>query len=279
MGKWFIGTGVDISSTLAIRFGGATCILWLIVLFRRKKIKKRIAPSLLGFFADATQTLLFFGAVARVGVSMAALIYYTFPFFVFILQKVVCKEPATRKQWLVLGISLVGGVLAISPFEANVINSTYLLGVIVGLGGAIAYSCFLVFGSMFTSTSDAITSGAQFTTGTSLGLLLFALSNNGFFIPATPMQWFGSIYMVVIGTVIPLVCLMKGIQLIGANKASLLFTVEPVVTIILAVLIFQERFTFIQVIGCAIILSATLYMQKKPRKAKQEEPLAELQAE
>jgi len=264
MGKWFISQGMNMSSTLAIRFGGAMCILWMVVLFRRKKIKKRIAPSILSFFADTAQTLLFFGAVARVGVSMAALIYYTFPFFVFLLQKFVCKEPASRRQWTALAISLIGGVLAINPLESmTMFDSTYLVGIVVGLSGAVAYSCFLVFGSMYTSVSDAITSGAQFTTGTFLGLLIFSFSTGGFVFPETVSQWLGSFYLVVVGTVIPLVCLMRGINLIGANKASLLFTVEPIVTIILAVMIFGEKFTFVQVIGCAIILSATVYMQKR----------------
>ncbi len=268
MGKWFISQGMNMSSTLAIRFGGAMIILWLIVIFRQKKVKNRVGPSVLSFFADTAQTLLFFGAVARVGVSMAALIYYTFPFFVFLLQKFVCKQPASGRQWAALAISLVGGVLAISPFDQSVvIDNAYLIGVAVGLGGAVAYSCFLVFGSMYTSACDAITCGAQFTTGTFLGLMVFSLSNGGFVLPETFFQWCGSLYVVVIGTVIPLVCLMKGINLIGANKASLLFTVEPIVTILLAVMIFNERFTFVQVIGCAIILSATVYMQRGPKGA------------
>src|SRR5699024_4069275 len=52
-----------------------------------------------------------------------------------------------------------------------------------------------------------------------------------------------------------------GLNQTEASKASILTTIEPVVATIIGITIFQEPFSFIQMIGMACIIGAVIMMQ------------------
>jgi drug/metabolite transporter (DMT)-like permease len=52
-----------------------------------------------------------------------------------------------------------------------------------------------------------------------------------------------------------------GSRRIGAARAALVSTVEPVYTITLATLLFGERLTLVQVLGGALVIGAVLLVQ------------------
>jgi len=57
---------------------------------------------------------------------------------------------------------------------------------------------------------------------------------------------------------VPIGAFYAGAQRLGAARAALVSTVEPIFTIVAAGLIFGERLTVIQLLGGALILGAVL---------------------
>jgi drug/metabolite transporter (DMT)-like permease len=67
---------------------------------------------------------------------------------------------------------------------------------------------------------------------------------------------------VLIATVIPVVTFLAGLKRIGPTDASMLSTLEPVVTVLLAALLFQEKLQPITLLGGGLILAAVIMLTR-----------------
>jgi drug/metabolite transporter (DMT)-like permease len=67
---------------------------------------------------------------------------------------------------------------------------------------------------------------------------------------------------VLIATVIPVATFLAGLKRIGPTDASMLSTLEPVVTVLLAALLFQEKLQPITLLGGGLILAAVILLTR-----------------
>jgi len=84
--------------------------------------------------------------------------------------------------------------------------------------------------------------------------------------PVLPAQipqgaWFGLIGVGIVSTFIAVLAFYGGAHRIGAARASLVSTVEPIWTIVLASLLFQESLGPLQLVGGAMILVGVVISQ------------------
>jgi drug/metabolite transporter (DMT)-like permease len=79
--------------------------------------------------------------------------------------------------------------------------------------------------------------------------------------------WPGLIGVGVIATFVAIQTFYAGTKRIGAAQASLISTIEPVYTVILAAILFGERLTPVQLAGGALILAAVVLAQTSPAGA------------
>jgi drug/metabolite transporter (DMT)-like permease len=268
-GKWIFLHQLPMYMILMWRFGGAAVLFAIL-----SKIQKSGEQSfrkekgicfLLGLCVDVPQTTLFFFTVLEVGASVAALLLYAFPLFVFILQRCCFKQQASILQWLSLGIALVG-IFLVVPCNAVSFN---LKGTLFGLGTAITYACYLCFGARYTKTMPVSVASAYLTFGAFCGFAILALFfGEAALLPAASPEWLTILGMIAIATVAPLLCLVRGMQLLGAAQSALLFTMEPVITIISATLLFEEPFTLRILGGSMLILLSALLFQRKKKPAR-----------
>jgi drug/metabolite transporter (DMT)-like permease len=76
--------------------------------------------------------------------------------------------------------------------------------------------------------------------------------------------WPGLIAIGVVSTFIAIQTFYAGTKRVGAAQASLISTVEPIWTVVLAALLLGERLTPIQLLGGALILVAVVIAQTAP---------------
>ena len=84
--------------------------------------------------------------------------------------------------------------------------------------------------------------------------------------PVLPAQipsdaWLPLVGVGIVSTAIALQAFYAGARRIGAAQASLVSTVEPIYTIILASLLFGERLTPVQLLGGAMVIIGVLVAQ------------------
>ena len=67
-----------------------------------------------------------------------------------------------------------------------------------------------------------------------------------------------SLFMAVVATVLPAILLNAGIHRIGSNKSSLVSSIGPVSTILLAYVFLGEHITWLQLSGTGLVLIGVL---------------------
>jgi drug/metabolite transporter (DMT)-like permease len=85
---------------------------------------------------------------------------------------------------------------------------------------------------------------------------------NGVHLPATNTGWLNIAGIVLVATVIPVVTFLAGLERIGPTNASMLSTLEPVVTVLLAAWIFSEVLKPIVLLGGGLILIAVILLTR-----------------
>jgi drug/metabolite transporter (DMT)-like permease len=97
----------------------------------------------------------------------------------------------------------------------------------------------------------------------SAGIVYAALTAlRGPHLPQTGNGWSALGGLVLMATVIPVVTFLAGLKRIGPTSASMLSTLEPVVTVLLAAWLFGESLSPIILSGGALILAAVLLLAR-----------------
>lgn len=85
---------------------------------------------------------------------------------------------------------------------------------------------------------------------------------NGPHWPVTPAGWLAIAEITLIATVIPVATFLAGLKRIGPTNASMLSTLEPVVTVLLAALFYGETLRPVTLLGGGFILVAVLLLTR-----------------
>lgn len=262
--------GVPVSTLLFLRFlfAGALFFGWLAWRRERLRIDKKQALSLfaLGGVLYTLQSLSYFSAVQYIPTSMAALLLYTFPVFVAVLSYVVDKEALRKKTVVAMLISLVGlgMVLGLS------FGGIQPMGVALALAAALFYSVYIVSGNRVVKGLSPLVTSAYISLFASLSTFAIAQKNGGIDLSFGPQGWWALAGIVICSTVVAIGFFFRGLQLIGSTKASVLSTLEPVVTFICSALLLGEAFSWLQLAGgLAVLGGAALIVSGKDEAAGQ----------
>ncbi|MDF2682196.1 MAG: conserved hypothetical rane protein [Brevibacillus sp.] len=249
---------VSVSTLLFLRFLFASALFFGWLAWRKEsfRINRKQVLSLfcLGGIMYTLQSLSFFSAVQYIPTSMAALLLYTFPVFVAILSYFVDKEKLRKKTIMAMLISLVGlgMVLGLS------FGGIQPIGVGLALLAALFYSVYIVTGNRVVKGLSPFVTSAYISLFASLSTFLVAQKDGGVDLSFGVQGWWALGGIVIFSTVVAISTFFRGLQLIGSTKASVLSTLEPVVTFACSALLLGESFNWLQLLGGAAVLSGAV---------------------
>jgi drug/metabolite transporter (DMT)-like permease len=221
-----------------------------------------------------TNSATYFAGLETVPASLAALIVYIYPAIVAVLSLRVGQPLRGRRAWGALVLALVGVVLAVgSPTSTGA--AAPASGLVLVLASPVIYSVWIILATRLTgedrqdvghdsgSQVDPIAAGALLLTATAITFWVSALALRQ---PVLPAQipgaaWFGIVGIGLVSTFIAVQGFYAGAHRIGAARASLISTVEPIWTIALAGLLLGESLTPIQLLGGAVIIGGVVLSQ------------------
>lgn len=256
--------GVSVSTLLFLRFLLATALFFGLLLWRKESLRldKRqvLAMFCLGGILYTLQSLSFFSAVQYIPTSMAALLLYTFPVFVAILSYFVEKERLTKKTVIAMLITLVGLGLVLGLSFGGI----QPIGILLALAAALFYSVYIVVGNRVVKGVSSYVTSAYIALFAAISTFFIALKDGGVNLSFAVQGWWALLGIVVFSTVVAISFFFRGLQLIGSTKASVLSTLEPVVTFGFSALLFGEAFSLLQLLGgCAVLVGAALIVSGK----------------
>ncbi|MCJ7696007.1 MAG: DMT family transporter [Anaerolineaceae bacterium] len=264
-------TTITAANIAAIRFIIATPIMWL--LFFKTGIKplanrKRLQFILLGFvFSVASFSAVF--AIDRISSSLFVIILFTYPSLV-VIYSVLAKKPIPWLTPLALPLSLIGLVLAVSPFNGGLKIDT--LGFLITLLNSVALASYFILSSRLFEKQDSRMQGSLWVFIGSLIIGILVIPFASFRLPANPLEWWLIIGYATLGTIIPIVTANVGINLLGAAQASMTNVIQPIATVLLSVLIFSDVMNFSQILGSILVIGSVIVLQIYKRKTDNNPP-------
>jgi drug/metabolite transporter (DMT)-like permease len=257
-GRYAYAAGVDIFTLLFLRFTLAAVFMMLVLAFRREAMPRgRILIQLIGMGAlgYVGQSFTYLTAIKYASAGLVALLLYLYPMFVAVLSAVFLKEKFTPVKIAALALATLGAALT-----ANPAGGTWT-GILLAIAAAAIYSIYIIVGSGVMKQVSAFQSSAViFASAGAVYGALAAISGAQF--PQTEAGWGAVGAIVVVATIIPVSAFLGGLKLIGPTNASMLSTLEPVVTVLLARALFGEILSPLILAGGAMILAAVIILTR-----------------
>lgn len=261
--------GVTPSMLLALRFVLAVVILAPLVWFKRLPLPR--GRTLAGFALMGAlytaQSQCYFTALVYASSGLVGLLLYIYPVLVTLLAVAFGWERLDRRTLMLLVLAIaglgitLGGNLQGQPF-----------GIALGILAACIYAIYIVIGGRLTQHSDPLAATLVVMAAAALGNSLFAAAGNSA-LPGTAAAWLATGAIALFSTVMAIGTFLIGIKYIGASKASIISTLEPVITICLGVAFLGESVSLNQLVGGAMVLLAVVMLAQRPRSPKETEPL------
>lgn len=269
---WRFTLGAGLSwAWVAFSPGGRAALMTL----NRRSVYVAVALGLLYTGNSST----YFAGLETVPASLAALIVYIYPAIVAVLTLRLGRRLEGRRAWGSLGLALVGVALAAGTLDAA--TAPPLSGLVLMAASPVIYSVWIVLSARLAGErrsgvgkggaggavgSHPLAAGAVMMTATATAFWISALAVGRPVLPGQiPVEaWPGIAGLGVVATFIAIQAFYAGAHRIGAARASLVSTVEPIWTIVLAGILFGERLSPIQLVGGALILAGVVLSQTGP---------------
>ena len=240
-----------------------------ILLFNRSQFKVKLKDIWCFLGTGIISLLLFstcyFSALNYTSLAVAAILLYTAPFFVMLLSLLLFKEKMNSKKVLALILAFTGCVL-VSGVGGDTVFSWK--GILLGLGSGFFYALYSIFGRY------AINRGYGAWTMTFYTFLFCSIGCaflSDWQVIGGVMAESGANILWVLGlgfvtAFLPYVLYSTGLAHMESSKASILASVEPVVSALFGVFVFHETLSLWGVLGIAMVLGAIIVLNVKGKK-------------
>lgn len=270
LGKYVFSGGAGLSTILFVRFTLAALFFWTITLWRegfpRLTLKLWLTLWGMGGVGYSLMAGLYLTSVRFIPASLAALLLYAYPIIVTVIAVVIKQEEFSRLKLVGLLVSTLGLVLVLG-LALQGINFT---GVILALGSALVYAIYILIGNRVLQTTTPLVSTTLISTSAALTYGIMGLPMGGTTWNLSWGTWMGIGGIATFSTIIAMLTFFEGMKRIGATSASIISTLEPVMTVGLAVVLLDEHLTLLQVVGgIFVVLGGILAVLSPERKASQ----------
>jgi drug/metabolite transporter (DMT)-like permease len=268
LGKLAYDDGATVGTLLAVRFLLAAALFWALLLaggaggeVRALGGRDVAVAFALGACGYAAQAGGYFAALERIDASLLALLIYTFPAIVGVAAIALGRERADARRLAALGLASGGLVLVLASARAGGLDP---LGAALALGAAVVYSAYILVSDGVTRRMRPRVLSALVCTGAAVTLTVGS-TLLGEFRPGelTVAGWGWLAGIAVVSTVGAVSLFFAGLERVGPTTASILSTIEPVVTVLLAFIVFGEVLSVVQLFGGALVLGGVLVLHER----------------
>ena len=205
--------------------------------------------------------ILLFEAYKYTTVAVATLCYYMQPVIVLLLARPLLHEKITRRQYLCVGLALIGMVLVSGILQGDGSASGNGAGILLGLCAAVLYAGVV----LLNKTLSRVPAYEK----TTIQLFSAAIA----LIPY--MGWQGSlrsftlspssiVLLLIVGVVhtgIAYVLYFGALEALPARTAALLSYIDPVTAVLLSAVWLHEPLSISGIIGAILIIGSAIYSE------------------
>jgi drug/metabolite transporter (DMT)-like permease len=266
MARSLLDEGVDAARLSQLRSAGSWLIL-LIVLGVTRRDLLRVdrgelpALALLGVVGLAGVHLTYFLAIDRLEIGPAVTIQYLAPLLLLVWLRVVHRRRLAAGLWGAVALSVLGCFLVVRAYDPGALDA---LGVLAAFGATLTFAIYMVGSERAGHSHEPVT--------TLFWAFGFATLFWTLVLPwwSFPFEKLGSAEnaalaagVVVVGTLLPFICMVSALRHVPAPRAAVVATLEPVLAGVFAWILHDESLAAVQIAGGAAVLAAVAWVQSR----------------
>lgn len=259
--------GTNAITALFLRFLTASLILLGILYARKIKfiISKKLfcRISYLSIVGYAATCVTLFSSYNFISIGLATTLNFVYPAIVTVLSFFVFKERIGMTKIISLVMS-IAGVYILAGSKGTAVNMT---GVILALASGVFYSLYTIElwkediksmdGLLLTFYVSLFSTASTFIYGAATRTFMFELQPSGIV---------SVLGLALICTVFAILAYYRAVQAIGPSDTAILSTFEPVTGIIMGILVFGEKLSYISAAGSFLIVFSVLLFSYNNKK-------------
>jgi drug/metabolite transporter (DMT)-like permease len=256
LGKLAYAAGVRPLPLLAWRYVIAAALIAMLERGPRPPLRERVRLWAIGS-VFVLNSIAYFRALEEIPASVIALVLYTYPVIVLLLAALAGVERFTGRALLATLGAFAGCALTAGAAPKGA--PLPLSGIAWALAAALVYASYIVLSSRFGAGVPARVLALHLAQAAAVLCVALGLAGGGL---ALPIDWRGLMAVAGIGvvsTVVAMTAFLAGMALVGPTRASVLSSLEVVVTLALAHVLLGERLSPWQWAGAALILGAVAF--------------------
>ena len=278
--KAILLSGIDAARLSQLRVTGAFVILLAFIVISRPQrlvIHRSEWPFLIayGILGVAMTQYLFFVALRYLPVGVALLIEFTAPVFVALWFRFVLREPTRRTVWLALTVAFLGLALVAEVWRGF---SFEVIGLLAALGAALALSAHYLITDRQMRLPEPRDPVSLTMWGFGFASLFWVVVQPWWSFPWSDLSgtssgdlgaplgdqplWGLSLWMIVMGTVVPFWLVVASMRHLRASQASVVGLTEPLLAILIAWIVLSESLAIVQLVGGALILTGVVLAER-----------------
>jgi len=259
--------GINVFTLLFLRFTLASILLFLYIFLTKRKVilnKKQILNIfIMGGIFYSVFSFCYFSAIKYIPASLAVLIFYTYPFITAGLSAFFLNMKLTKKVVGAIIVSFIGLIFVLGKTSGEIV----LIGILFAFGAAVFYSVYTLFGDHILKDIPLLTTIAMVCLFAAFSFLTVGLISNNVQFSFTADTWLPVTGIAVV-SMLGFLAFFQGIKMTNPTSISVLSMIEPVVTIVLSIIFFNDILNFYQIIGAILVLGGSVLVVLSVRERK-----------
>ena len=264
--------GVDTISLLLLRMLFAMPVYVFVLVFLRTKPTMSIQRKdyvwlfFFSFVGYYIASYFDFIGLKYIKAGLERVVLFVYPTLVLLISRLFLKVKITKVQLWAILLTYIGVCIAFFN-ELSYEGSAVFTGVVFVFLSALTYAMYLVGSGWLLPKFGVLryTSYAMLVATFCVLVHYFSVATTSLFVFVPEVYYLG-VGMALFSTVIPSFLVSKAIALIGSGNFSIIGSVGPITTIILANLFLNEQFFVPQIIGTTIVILGVLLLSRSELK-------------
>ena len=268
MAKHIYADGINPLTLVFLRNILALPSLAILALLEKKtlKIPLKSIPiiSLISLFGCALTPVLLFYSYNYIATGTATVLHFIYPSLVVIIGIIFLKKRPSILTVISVCLCFVGICFFYDPSSGFNLNGAFF-ALSSGLAMAIYVTLLSVFknkqvsGYLFSFYIAAISS---------IILLIVCVATNSLTLPKSLLSWGMCILFAILVTTLAVVFFQQSAFIIGGEKTSILSAIEPITSVIVGIIFFNEPIIFKILIGIILVIAASILIAVSDIKSK-----------
>jgi drug/metabolite transporter (DMT)-like permease len=241
-------------------------ILWWVNHQDRKKsewieLRTRdwLGVTLLGLTGYYAASMFDFMGLKYITAGLERLILFLYPTIVLGLGVVFFKKTISRVQWIALGMTYLGVLIALQDQTQLAAGSNVPLGSVLIFLAGFSFAVYLVWSGVYIRMLGSMRYTCLAMIAAGIGVLLHHALAKGLALWHYEAGLYQlALIMAIVSTVIPTFLTSEAIRILGAGNVAIISSVGPVITIFLGYIFLGEGFGVWQLAGTVLVILGVL---------------------